>query len=130
MAIIPLPTSYFSTLFHIHNGADELLDGDKISYLVQQGYVDYKHGGGWMTNSKGRNFMRAFGKSKDFRTVVEAEWPHELLGQLRMLEHNTMPRIDQEKLQKLLRQGYVFHIAPDFWHITNKGRDVLRQYNL
>ena len=73
--------------------------------------------------------MRAFGKNEDFRKVIEAEWPDELLGQLRLLEHNTMPRIDQDKIQTLLRQGYVFHINPDSWHITNKGRDILRQYS-
>jgi hypothetical protein len=54
-----MPKPRRDALLIIHFGIDRSIDTDSIKWLESQRLITPKHGGGWMTTSKGRDYVNA-----------------------------------------------------------------------
>lgn len=57
-----LPKNLDDALRIIANEQQTPLKANDINALLDQGYITYKYGGGWMINSKGRAYLKHFDK--------------------------------------------------------------------
>lgn len=54
-----IPKSMRDTLLIIHFGIDRSVGKTEVEQLITAGYIVPKHGGGWMTTSRGRDYVKA-----------------------------------------------------------------------
>ena len=57
-----LPPELDEALRIIANDQPIGLKAEDINALLNQGYITYKFGGGWMVNSKGRGYLKQINK--------------------------------------------------------------------
>ncbi|HSH72375.1 MAG TPA: hypothetical protein VK974_04880 [Methylophilaceae bacterium] len=123
----PIHPSLFITLDSIHERGDAVIDSLKAKTLMDLGYVTL-HGTDWHTTSKGRQFMKLYGRTPEFISIVRADWPHQLLASIRKCQYNSQPDLPNEALQALLNTGYLIHAETGSWMMTDKARELLRKY--
>ena len=125
----PLHSRYFVTLHNIHEGGDQLLDGELVNFLVQEGYVLSQGSFGWALTNKGREFIKQFGNEREFVDIIRAQWPIDLLAILRRCEFNCRPNIDENKLKDLIHTGYLNQIESGEYALTEKTKHLLIKYH-